>query len=383
MLVSRRSLLATGLAAAPLMMVPGFALARAETDKRFVMIILRGAMDGVNVVVPVGDPAYAPARAGLAYQAPPTIGGLFAVHPALVETMRMYDAHEALFVHAVASPYRDRSHFDGQNILETGGASPYARKDGWLNRLLPLLPGGTRAIAVASSVPPILRGHSAVESYAPSGLPEPTDDLLSRVSAMYAPDAELHPIWDEAMAARRLAQASGADAKGGRDLPRLARLAADFLTKPDGARIAVLESDGWDTHSGQQGRLTNQLKQLDTALAALKTGLGPDWANSVVLCATEFGRTVAANGTGGTDHGTASAAILAGGALAGGRVIADWPGLAGSALYEARDLRPTTDLRAVLLAASAQHLGVDPARAARALFADGPVPRATEGLLRA
>ncbi len=380
--LTRRGLLATSLAAAPLMIVPGLALARAETDKRFVMIILRGAMDGINVVAPVGDPAYAPARAALAYQGAATINGLFALHPALVETSKMYTAHEALFVHAVASPYRDRSHFDGQNVLETGGVSPYERSDGWLNRLLPLLPGGARAIAIAPSVPPILRGRNGVQSYAPSGLPEPTDDLLNRVSAMYSPDAVLHPIWDEAMAARRVAQASGADAKGGRDLPKLARLAADFLTKPDGARIAVLEFDGWDTHSGQQGRLANQLKQLDTALAALKTGLGPDWSNTVVLCATEFGRTVQANGTGGTDHGTASVAIVAGGAVNGGRVLADWPGLAKPALYEGRDLKPTTDLRSVLLAASAQHLGVDPAQAARALFQDAPVPLATQGMLR-
>jgi uncharacterized protein (DUF1501 family) len=381
--VTRRSLLATGLAAAPLLAIPGLAIARAETDRRFVMIVLRGAMDGLNVVAPVGDVAYAPARGALALQQPATIAGLFALHPALFETTKMYAANEALFVHAAASPYRDRSHFDGQNVLETGGTRPYERADGWLNRLLPLLPGGMRAVAIAPAVPPVLRGRVGVASYAPSGLGEPTDDLLERVGTMYAPDPQLHPVWDEAMAARRVAQASGEDAKGGRDLPRLAKLAADFLIKPDGARIAVLEHDGWDTHSGEQGRLANQLRQLDAALAALKTGLGPEWQNTVVLCATEFGRTVAANGTGGTDHGTASVAILAGGAVQGGKVISDWPGLAPGALYEARDLKPTTDLRSVLLAASAVHLGVDPARATRALFPDAPALRATEGLVRA
>ena len=404
---TRRQLLTGALAAAPLILVPHLALARAETDRRLVMIILRGAMDGLSVVAPVGDPAYAPARGALALEGPATIDGLFALHPALAETRALYAAREALFVHAVASPYRDRSHFDGQNVLETGGTSPYALKDGWLNRLLPLLPGGMRALAVAPAVPPILRGRIGVESYAPSNLGAPTDDLLARVAAMYAPDPLLHPLWDEAMAARRIAAEASdpaapgkrgrdlprlaalaaeasdpaAPGKRGRDLPRLAALAAQFLSRPNGARIAVLESDGWDTHSGQAGRLTNQLKQLDAALAALKTGLGPDWSNTLVLAATEFGRTVAANGTGGTDHGTASAAIVAGGAIAGGRVLADWPGLATGALREGRDLRPTADLRALLLAAAA-HLGTDSARAARALFPGTPV-RAMSGILRA
>ena len=381
---TRRQLLTGALAAAPLILVPHLALARAETDRRFVMIILRGAMDGLSVVAPVGDPAYAPARGALALEGPATIDGLFALHPALAETRALYAAREALFVHAVASPYRDRSHFDGQNVLETGGTSPYALKDGWLNRLLPLLPGGMRALAVAPAVPPILRGRIGVESYAPSNLGAPTDDLLARVAAMYAPDPLLHSLWDEAMVARRIAAEASdpaAPGKRGRDLPRLAALAAQFLSRADGARIAVLESDGWDTHSGQAGRLTNQLKQLDAALAALKAGLGPDWSNTLVLAATEFGRTVAANGTGGTDHGTASVAIVAGGAVAGGRVLADWPGLATGALREGRDLRPTADLRALLLAAAA-HLGTDPARAARALFPGTPV-RAMSGILRA
>ena len=415
---TRRQLLGFGLAAAPFFFLPQIALARAATDKRFVMIILRGAMDGITAVAPVGDPEYARARGDLAVAGPATIGGMFAIHPALVETTAMYNAKEALFVHAVASPYRDRSHFDGQNVLETGGTSPYELKDGWMNRLLPLLPAGQRALAVASAVPPILRGRVGVESYAPSNLGEPTDDLLHRVGLMYAGDPVLHPMWDAAIEARRIAAETGAPVaaamptlgagapagmatmtsvtpvvarpaptsaprrNGNRNLPGLAALAAQFLAKPDGARIAVLELDGWDTHSGQQGRLTNQLKQLDAALAALKTGLGPAWADTVVLCATEFGRTVHANGTGGTDHGTASLAILAGGGVAGGKVIADWPGLGQGARYEGRDVKPTADLRGVLLAASAAHMGVDPARAARALFPDAAGLRATGGVLR-
>jgi len=291
---TRRQLLGTGLAAAPFFFLPQIAFARAQTDKRFVMIILRGAMDGITAVAPVGDPEYARARGDLAVAGPATIGGMFAIHPALAETAAMYNAKEALFVHAVASPYRDRSHFDGQNVLETGGTSPYELKDGWMNRLLPLLPAGQRALAVASAVPPILRGRVGVESYAPSNLGEPTDDLLHRVGLMYAGDPVLHPMWDAAIEARRIAAETGAPVaaamptlgagapagtatmtsvipavarpaptsaphrNGNRNLPGLAALAAQFLAKPDGARIAVLESDGWDTHSGQQGRSQNR-----------------------------------------------------------------------------------------------------------------------------
>ena len=368
--LSRRSLLAAAGAATPLVVIPSLAFARAETDSRFVLIILRGAMDGLSAVPPVGDPDYAAARGQLAQAGPATISGLFAFHPALVETARMFAANEALAVHAVASPYRDRSHFDGQNVLETGGTQPYALKDGWLNRLLPLLPGTERAVAVAPAIPPVLRGRVAVESYAPSKLPDPGEELLDRVALLYRDDSLLHPLWDKAMAAR--ATAAGMEPGKGGQLPALATIAAEFLRKPGGPRIAVLEADGWDTHSGQAWRVNSQLKQLDAALAKLKTGLGPAWQATTVLAATEFGRTVQVNGTGGTDHGTASAAIVAGGAVKGGRVLADWPGLAQGQRHQGRDLQPTTDLRAVMLAASAQHLGIDPGRAARVLFPEAP-----------
>jgi uncharacterized protein (DUF1501 family) len=144
-------------------------------------------------------------------------------------------------------------------------------------------------------------------------------------------------------------------------------LAAKILTG-DGARIAMIETNGWDTHSGQKGRLTAQLRDLDQLLASLKTGLGPAWNDTLVVVATEFGRTVRPNGTGGTDHGQASASMLLGGAVAGGKVLADWPGLNDAALYEGRDLKPTTDLNALIASALAQHYGVDPARALNTLF---------------
>jgi uncharacterized protein (DUF1501 family) len=280
---------------------------------------------------------------------------------------RLYQAQQALVVHAVATPYRERSHFDGQNVLETGGAQPYAIKDGWLNRLVGLLPKAAEApIAIAPTVPLALRGSQPVNSYAPSALPQASDDLLARVTQLYAGDAQLQALWAEAMQTRGMA----ADGSGGprQDTASLGKLAATFLSKPGGPRIAMIETAGWDTHSGQNARLAFQLKNLDALLAALRDGLGTTWADTTVLVATEFGRTVAVNGTGGTDHGTASAAMLLGGAVAGKRVVTDWPGLAGSALYEGRDLKPTQDMDAMIAAVAAESFTLERDEVARVLF---------------
>ena len=368
--MSRRTLLGRAALTGVFALTHRLAFATAPTDRRFVFIILRGAMDGMSVVMPVGDPAYAGLRGALALPpgevAPIRLDSTFALHPALQRTAAMYALKEALFIHAVASPYRERSHFDAQNVLETGGTAAYALKDGWLNRLVGALPVGREpAIAIAATVPMVLRGPAAVTSYAPSALPEANDDLLHRINGLYAGDPLLHPLWSEAMDARTLAQ--GGDAAKANPTG-LAKLAAQFLSKANGPRIAVIELLGWDTHAQQAPRLAAQLRQLDTVFGALKDGMGPEWSRTVVLAATEFGRTAAINGTGGTDHGTGGAAILAGGAVNGGRVVADWPGLGGSELYENRDLRPTTDLRGVMLGVSAATFGVDPARLAPALF---------------
>ena len=377
-MIDRRHFL-RGAASAGLLVRPGLALAAADTDKRFVVIILRGAMDGLSAVVPYGDPAYAPARAALAIGDGVKLDGTFALHPAMKRTAGFWAAKQALPVHAVASPYRDRSHFDGQNVLECGGVTAYSLKDGWLNRALPLIPG-RRAVAIAPTVPPMLQGRVGVESYAPSRADGATPDLFARVGGMYQNDPLLHPLWEQALAARKVA---GGSVDDGRNLPGLAQLAAKFLIAPGGARIAVLESLGWDTHAGQNGRLASQLTQLDAAFGALADGLGPAWADTVVVAVTEFGRTVAANGTGGTDHGTGSAAFVVGGAVKGGRVIADWPGLQSAALYENRDLKPTTNLHAVLTGLIAEHYGIEPGKVQRAAFPVTPDGKPLEGLVRA
>lgn len=381
MATRRHFIAAAGLGAVGAAFAPRIAFAAAPTDKRLVFVIQRGAADGLATLMPVGDPAYAPARGALAEVAGTKLDAMFALHPMLAQSAALYRGGEALFVHAVASPYRDRSHFDGQNVLETGGAQAYAIKDGWLNRLLSILPQeGRRAIAVAATVPMALRGSVEVASYAPSALPDATDDLLARVTQLYQGDPQLSALWQQATATRMLTGDLAAD--DGRNAAATGALAARLLSPADGARVAMIETGGWDTHSGQIGRLGGQLRGLDAMIAAIRTGMGPAWKDTMVLVATEFGRTVAVNGTGGTDHGTASAAMLSGGGVKGGRILADWPGLAAADLYEGRDLKPTTSLDGFIAGAVAGHFALDPARTLAALFPRAGAVRPVDGLVR-
>lgn len=378
--MDRRAFLAAGLLGS---FAPRLAFAKAATAKRFVFVIQRGAADGLGTIGAIGDPAFVGARGDLAADlaAGTKLDAMFALHPAMANAAGLYGKGQALFAHAIASPYRDRSHFDGQNVLETGGTGAYQLKDGWMNRLLGVVPtDDARAIAIAATVPMALRGPREVASYAPSSLPDASDDLLARVTQLYQGDPQLHALWGEALATRELTSDLARD--NGRNAAATGALAARLLAPANGARIAMIETGGWDTHAGQRARLAAQLKGLDAMLGALQTGLGPVWDDTLVLVATEFGRTVAVNGTGGTDHGTGTAAMLFGGAVKGGRVVADWPGLAPANLYEARDLKPTMQLDAFIGGAVASHFAVDPARAMTALFPAGARTAAVEGLLR-
>jgi uncharacterized protein (DUF1501 family) len=367
MTLTRRHFLAS---AAALMAAPHLAFAQAATERRFVFIIQRGAADGLNTVIPYADPAYARLRGELAID-PATatkLDGMFALHPSLKGLGELYGAGQASFCHAVASPYRERSHFDAQNVLETGGRSPYQLNDGWMNRLVGMLPQRRgEAIAFAPTVPMALRGPAEVTSYANTSLPQANDDLMLRIANLYAKDTQLHALWTAALDARNMAGGMDGAAKR-QDPAEVGRMAASFLSRADGPRLAMIETGGWDTHSGQAGRLANQLRGLDNLIAALRQGMGAAWSQTVVLVATEFGRTAAANGTGGTDHGTGAAAMLVGGAVQGGRVVADWPGLAQANLYEGRDLKPTLGLDALVAQVCAETFHLDPERTARTLF---------------
>jgi uncharacterized protein (DUF1501 family) len=365
---NRRQILRFGSASLGLTLIPSALNAAAVKGRRLVFIVQRGAADGLAMVMPVGDPSFTGARKSLSEVQGTKLDGMFALHPALTGLNGLYQSKEALFVHAVASPYRDRSHFDAQNILESGGAAPYALKSGWLNRFAGMLSGAeAKALALSPTIPMALRGDAPATSYAPSRLPNASQDMIARVGQMYAGDAQLHDLWEQAITTRNMAGTAG-DAMNPRDASAMGGLAAKLMAGDNGARIAMLETNGWDTHSAQAGRLNGQLKSMDALITGLKAGLGAEWANTLVIVATEFGRTVSPNGTGGTDHGTASAAMLIGGGVKGGRVVADWPGLSTNALYEARDLRPTLGLDALIVGALAQHYAMDPALITRNVF---------------
>jgi uncharacterized protein (DUF1501 family) len=369
-MANRRTFIQAALASGAAAMLPRFTFADAATDARFVLVILRGALDGLAAVPPHGDGNYASRRGPVAITSPEyKLDGLFGLHPSLTHLHERYRAKELLVLHAVATTYRERSHFDGQDLLENGTAAAKVAKDGWLNRLLPVLPlAKTRsseqiAIAAAQNVPLVLRGDARVSSWAPSRLPEADLDTLQRIADLYSTDEYFSSRLRTALAADDIA---GQGMGGGRRDPLhaltpIASAAGKFLADADGPRIAVLEAGGWDTHANQgaeRGQLANRLRGLDTGLEALRTALGTAWAKTAVLVVTEFGRTVAVNGTAGTDHGTGTCAFLVGGAVAGGRIVTDWPGLATRDLHEGRDLRPTLDLRAVAKGVLGPQFGV-------------------------
>lgn len=384
-MIDRRAFLVHGgLASLAMGFAPRIAFARADTDNRFIFILQRGAADGLGTVAPIADPSFAGHRGDLAidFGDAPKLDGMFALHPGMTNALELYKQQQALFVHAVASPYRDRSHFDGQNVLETGGNRPYEVRNGWMNRMLGLVPSdNAKAMALASTVPLVLRGPHNVASYAPSSLPEASDDMLQRVSMLYQGDAQLHALWSEALSTRQLT--GDLTAQNGKNATAMGTLAANLLAPAGGARVMMIETGGWDTHTQQRNRLSGNLKGLDALIGALKVGLGQAWSNTTVLVATEFGRTVAVNGTRGTDHGTGAVAMLFGGGIKGGRVLADWPGLATANLYEGRDLRPTTQLDALIASAVAGTFGIEISRVSAELFPNNTKANMVSGLFKA
>lgn len=369
--LDRRRLLHGLLAGGALALAPTIALARIAGEQRLVVVILRGGMDGLSAVPAYGDPDFAALRGPLAIAAPGAVDGAlaldgrFGLHPSLAPLHAMWSAGELQVFHAVATPYRERSHFDAQNVLETGGSGPSGTGTGWLNRTLGLLGGAGLGLAVSPAAPLMMAGPTQVATWVQGQDRPPSDELLDAIDRLYADDEAFHAALASARATEDLvaeAQATaGMHARGmGRLAPAFKGLAA-LLADPRGPRIATVEVTGWDTHSAQgatKGRLATLLGQLADGLATLRDDLGPVWKDTVVVAATEFGRTAAPNGTGGTDHGTAGAAFVLGGALAGARVVADWPGLARGRLYQGRDLAPTADLRGIFGTILRDHLAV-------------------------
>jgi uncharacterized protein (DUF1501 family) len=388
-------------------------IARAEgRDPRFLTIVLRGALDGLAAVAPVGDPDWIKLRGDNALRLDGKTPALpldefFALNPAMPNVHRLYQDGQATIVHAAATPYRDRSHFDGQDVLESGLSKPGAVDTGWLNRALGALEPsgrannyGRQAFAVGPVTPLVVRGAAPVLSWTPPRLPPVSDETTMRLLDLYRhTDPTLARVLEERLGIAAVARAGGIAVNPDANAPAVqaggieqvrayfaeaAGAAAKFLASPDGPRIGALALDGWDTHVNEgavNGHLANLLGALDGAIAAIKTNMGNAWSETVVALVTEFGRTAHVNGNEGTDHGTGTIALLAGGALKGGRVIADWPGLKESDLYEKRDLKATTDLRTVLKGVLRDHLRVADTALAANVFPGSDAAAPMTGLL--
>lgn len=391
--------------------------------KKVIVVICRGGMDGLSVSPPVGDRDYSDLRRNIALPGFGETGGAlaldstFGLHPALASVHRLAKAGQARIAPAIATPDRARSHFEAQDVLESGGSVVYGTASGWLNRSLEALGPERRvsALSVGTTAPLILRGKVQAASWSPGGQAEKDTRLPGILQDLYANDALLGPALASGLATEAMAQNAmtapvtppppGGDMMdaqmdaqmnaGGealrpvlrQGLPQARSLGttlAGFMTQAGGPQVAAVSIDGFDTHANQgaaQGQLATRLAYLDAFLDGVAKGLGPAWTDTVLMVATEFGRTARVNGTGGTDHGTASTALVMGGALKPGGIIGDWPGLAQASLFENRDTRPTLDMRGLFKGVLLDHMGVDRRALDTEVFPDSTAVAPVTGLV--
>ncbi|MCY1647945.1 DUF1501 domain-containing protein [Caulobacter sp. SL161] len=379
-----------------------FAASEGELSrKKLVIVICRGGMDGLSVAPPVGDANYGALRGSIALQRDQVrmLDDTFGLHPDLKAVHALAQKGQARIAPAIASPDRARSHFEAQDVLETGSAKVYGAETGWLNRTLealaPVRP--IEGLSVGTTAPLILRGKVQAASWSPGKGVDETARLPMLLQDLYRSDPLLGPAFargleTEAMAETAMAvqarapmapaMAAGGQNRGGVETARkLGSTLGGFMTQAGGPQIAAVSLDGFDTHANQPGQIATRLVSMDAVLDGLHTGLGAEWKNTVVLVVTEFGRTARVNGTGGTDHGTASTGLILGGALKPGGIVGDWPGLADKALFENRDVAPTLDMRALFKGVLADHMGVDRALLDKTVFPDSADIRAVTGLV--
>jgi uncharacterized protein (DUF1501 family) len=393
-MLSRRSLLKAGASLGALSVAGGssFAWASAETDQRFVMVILRGAADGLALVPAIGDPNYEAQRGELAIQDAIPLDTTFGLNPGLAALEPLWRTGELAVIHATHTSHRARSHFDAQNMLESGLNKPSSVTDGWMNRALGYFNSSTTNLGLAAGheLPLILSGAMPVTVWAPRLLDNPEPAFLQKLQSLSASDPQIQKALqagakEDARQRAMLGDLEAARAGVGRyglNL-QLAAATGKLLAADNGARFASFDLGGWDTHGSQAIALSYLLPNLARTLLALKHNLGSAWSKTVVLVVSEFGRTVMPNGTNGTDHGEAGVALVLGGGVKGGQVFSDWPGLATAQLYEERDLRPTTDIRTAFKSVMIEHLMIDAAFVEAKIFPGTPDIKRLDGLIAA
>lgn len=362
---------------------PEVHFANVRQDGRLVFVLLRGGFDGLAAVAPTFDPAWRDLRGSLAPDPADLIelADGFALTPGLAPFREFWERDELLVLHAMAIPFRTRSHFDGQAILETGLDQPEGGADGWLNRLLSVMEGSRAGISIAAGMPRSLTGPVEVTSWSPTELGAVEDAYLDRLSVLYRSDEALQGRFEAALGmldvGEEMAAMGGAARRPGADAASLFEAAARLMTTQEGPNVAAMEFSGWDTHANQGGiggNLDRQLGRLAEGLSAFREAMGDAWPGTTVVVMTEFGRTARPNGTGGTDHGTGGAGFVLGTGVARSRVVADWPGLAERQLFENRDLAPTLDTRAVLKGVLAGTFDLTAAQAGRVFPDSAGVP---------
>lgn len=420
--MNRRSLL--GLAAGlgiSVNVLGSQAFAASEGDlakKKLVVVICRGGMDGLSVSPPVGDPDYAALRGSIAMKPEDVLrlDDTFGLHPELRTVHALARKGEARIAPAIASPDRARSHFEAQDVLETGASGVYGADTGWLNRTLEALAPVRKVegLSVGATAPLILRGKVQAASWSPGKGVDETARLPTLLQDLYKTDPLLGPAFARGLETETMAQQAmtamaatsamnvaaastpsmGAPAstsatmakdrqnRAGSEVARkLGSTLGGFMIQPAGPQIAAISLDGFDTHAGQPGQIATRLTYMDAVLDGLRTGLGAEWKNTVVIAVTEFGRTARINGTSGTDHGTASTGLILGGALKPGGIVGDWPGLSQNALFENRDTAPTLDMRGLFKGVLADHMGVDRAALESKVFPDSARAKVVTGLV--
>ncbi|MDG2521729.1 DUF1501 domain-containing protein [Caulobacter segnis] len=385
--------------------------ARAEPNgKKLIVLVCRGGLDGLSLTPPVGDADYAGLRGGVAYTPEQALklDGTFGLHPAMSRAHALAQKGQLRIAPAVATPDRARSHFEAQDVLETGSEAKYTATSGWLNRTLQALSPERKveALSVGAVAPLILRGQVQAASWSPGRNADSTARLPTILQDLYKNDPLLGPVFARGLQTEAMAQIAmtglpapataqpmegmakpdpaamqAAQRQGMAAAEKLGVTVANFMTQAGGPQIVAISLDGFDTHSGQVGQLQQRLNYMDALIGGLTTGLGPAWKDTVIVAATEFGRTARVNGTGGTDHGTASSALVLGGGLKKGGIIGDWPTLQQTALFENRDTRPTLDMRGLFKGVLRDHLGVEQRALDTTVFPDSASARPVTGIV--
>jgi uncharacterized protein (DUF1501 family) len=388
-----------------LLALPAVAADADLAKRKVIVVICRGGMDGLSVAPPVGDPEYRGLRGALALNGTALpLDGTFGLHPALTSVQALAQAGEARIAPAIATPDRARSHFEAQDVLETGAAGVYTASSGWLNRAVEALSAHRKvdALSVGPTAPLILRGKAPTASWSPGRTVDAEARLPTLLQDLYRNDPLLGPALARGLATEVMAKAAAADmgaqapsmtaqapatntpqlVRQGREAARsLGVSLAGFMREPGGPQVAAISLDGFDSHANQAGLLNTRLAYMDAVLDGIHTGLGAEWKNTVVVVATEFGRTARINGTSGTDHGTASTALLLSGALKKGGIVGDWPTLKANALFENRDVAPTLDMRGLFKGVLAEHMGLDRAVLERDVFPGSAAAKPVAGLI--